>query len=150
MTKINSYSNNVNVNRVTRTITITKKFYKDACRYGTEEYAILQNVTSENPDCKIVIKTTKTGDRFKGLTYDFMEKYIKNHDEDGSVWSEYRALRGYTVIDGVELELDDSLSYGEIKAWFLGQFSEFDAFNASRKNIVAMAKMNRRSLKVVA
>lgn len=149
MTRTVNFANSIQYNHVNRTIELTKKFDKAASRFGTDEFFALQEAIKAAPEYRIIVKTSKTGDRFKGLTYDFMEKYIKNHDEDGSIWSEYRELRGYTVIDGVELELD-SLTYGEIKAWFLGKFSEFDAFNASRKNIVAMAKMNRRSLKVVA
>lgn len=149
MTKKINVEKNVRFNHVDCTIEITKQFDKAASRFASDEFYALQEARNAAPNYKVVVKATKSGDRYKGLTYDFMEKYIQKHDEDGSIWNEYKSLRGYITVDGEELELD-SLTYGEIKAWFLGKFSEFDAFNASRKNIVAMAKTTRRNLKIVA
>ena len=141
MTNKNEFSTAIHFNHKNRTIEITKAFDKASSMFGTEEFKALQDAVAFAPTYKVVVKNRKTGDANKGLTYEFMERYIKNHDDaDGSIWKEYRTLRGYDTIDGEEIEVDESKSYGEIKMWFLACFKEIGSFNAKRNEMLEAIK----------
>ena len=127
---------NVIINRKSATIELTKKFEKAAARYGSDEYEALQAARSDYPNYRVVVKATKkNGEHLKGLTFDFMEKYIRNHDEDGSIMKEYEDLRG-TSEEAIELEIG-SESYFIIKKWFLNKYPEIASFVAKRERLVA-------------
>ena len=71
----------IRINDNNRTIELTKKFATAASRYGTREYEELQDARRAYPKYKVVTKkASKKKDSFKGLTYDYMKEYIKNHD----------------------------------------------------------------------
>ena len=146
----NNFANAIHFNHKNRTIEITKKFDKASSRFGTDEFKALQEAVASAPQYRVVVKETKTRDAYKGLTFEFMEKYIKRHDEDGTKWAEYRENRGYVLIDGEELEMNESLTYGEIRTWFLAVYPEFEAFSNSRKNRIETAKKARLARKQVA
>ena len=85
------------INYSSRTILLTKKFAKAAEKFGSDEYKDFQEARRDNPTFKVVIVARKAADKkdsYKGLTYEYMEKYIKAHDEDGSIMEEYKMLRG--------------------------------------------------------
>jgi len=125
---------NISVNRKMRTLEITKKFDKASSRYGSDEYKELQNALAENPGFKVVVKssTSKKKETYKGLTFEYMEKYISTHDvEDGSIMAEYEMMRGTS-----EEALDacaESMSYHEIKAWFLDTYPAIAEFHKKRE-----------------
>ena len=115
-----SFENAVHINRSNRTIEVTKSFEKAASRFGTDEYQAMQQVRKDYPNFAIVVKTVRTkAERFKGLTYDFMEKYIKAHNAD--LLSEFYTLTGKDSNDDFAV----SASYGEVRQWFLNQFDTF-------------------------
>ena len=115
-----NFENAVRINRSNRTIEVTKSFDKAASRFGTDEYQAMQQVRKDYPTFTIVVKTVlTTADRFKGLTYDFMEKYIKAHNAD--LLSEFYTLTGKDSNDDFAV----SASYGEVRQWFLNQFDTF-------------------------
>ena len=103
----------------------TKKFANAASRYGTEEYNALQGARSDYPNFRVVLAkaNAKRKDSLKGLNYEFMESNIKNHDEDGSIMKVFNRNRG------LNSEIPSSLTYGEIKAWFLKQYPEIKNLN---------------------
>lgn len=139
----NDFSNAIHFNHKNHTIEITKKFDKASSMFGTEEFRALQEAVAYAPTYKVVVKTRKAVDAYKGLTLDFMEKYIRNHDAEGSIWREYRELRGYMTIDDEEIQISDSKSYGEIKMWFLDKYAEFENFNAKRNSTLETVKNTR-------
>lgn len=126
----------IRVDRKSRTIEVTKSFDKAASRFGSEEYKALQQVRKDYPDFTIVVKTVRTkADHFKGLTYDFMEKYITSHDDADKRLAEFNDLRGKSeeaLLFGAE-----ALSYGEIKAWFFKNYPEIEAFQRRRELALA-------------
>ena len=68
----------MNIDFVTNTITLTKAFHEAAKVFGSEEYTKLQLVVSDNPNMKVVVRTTRSGNRkcdYKGLTYEYMRKF---------------------------------------------------------------------------
>lgn len=92
---------NPTVRDTSRTIEVSKKFYTRASRFGSEEYKMLQEARRDNPGYKVVVAAPKTSKSskpsFKGLTYEYMEKYISKHDdENNSIMEAYMTLRGMT------------------------------------------------------
>ena len=127
----------IRINDNNRTIELTKKFATAASRYGTREYEDLQEARRAYPKYKVVTKkATKKKDSFKGLTYDYMREYIKNHDnEEKTIMTEFCALCGKDA-NGRKIEMAEATSYGEIKAWFLSQYSEFKEYRNNVKEIL--------------
>ena len=111
----------------------TKKFADAACRYGTEEYQALQGARSDYPNFRVVLAraNSKRKDSLKGLNYEFMESYIKNHDVDGNILKTFNKMRG------LDADSFSSLTYGEIKAWFLTQYPEIKNLNNNIKGDAA-------------
>ena len=123
-------TNSIVINDKNRTIEISKKFAAVAKHYNTTEYDALQAVRKDYPNYRVQIKTvTKKADHFKGLSFDFMEQYIKNHKEE--LLSDFFILSGKNE-KGEEQEFAAAATYGEIKKWFLKQFPEL---NIKRKTI---------------
>ena len=130
------------INFENNTIEMTKTEAKEAGKYNTEKYLELKAIRSEFPTFRIVTKTTsKKRDTYKGLTYDYMARYIKKHDDENeSVMKEFNVMRGY--VDGKKNEFVDCATYGEIKAWFLLKFPEIEAYN---KEVEELRKATRKA-----
>lgn len=96
----------------TKTLEVTKTFAKAASRYGSEAYMKLRSARNDFPDFKVVVRSTaaKKKDRFKGLTYAYMEKYIAAHDDEKeTAMKEFLDLRGQS--DEAKEALAESCSY---------------------------------------
>ena len=132
-----TFENSVRINRNSRTIEVSKSFDKAASRFGTREYEAMQQVRKDYPSFTVVVKTVRNkADHFKGLTYDFMEKYITSHDDDAkSIMKAFKDLRGQS--DEAKLFGAEALSYGEIKAWFFKTYPEIEAFQKRRESALA-------------
>ncbi|MBR1457382.1 MAG: hypothetical protein IJ594_09545 [Oscillospiraceae bacterium] len=111
----------ININFENKTIEMTKAFANKARRYGSEEYKEMLSACQAFPTYKLITKTPtkKSATAMKGLTYDFMEKYIKVHNAD--LLPEFYTLTGKDSAD----EFAVSASYGEVRQWFLNQFDTF-------------------------
>lgn len=128
-----------------KVIEMNKTEAKAAGRFNSEQFLELSALRAAYPDFRIVIKATKSKDNMSGLTVNYMEKYISNHDdEDGTIMSEFRTLRGLDE-NGNKSELADSVSYGELKMWFLSVYPEAERFEVSE--ILAKAKAVREAQK---
>ena len=115
---------NIRINDKNNTIEITKKFASAAKRFGTDEYNDLQAVRKDYPKYRVEIKTSsKKADCFKGLTFGYMEKYIRTHNDE--LLEDFFLLCGKDE-NGEEQEMAVKASYGKIKKWFLAQFPEMD------------------------
>ena len=128
---------NLTINNKARTIEMTKKFEKAASRFGSDEYKMLQEARKDYPTYKVAVKTstTKSKESFKGLTYEYMKKYIAAHDENKSIMAEFEMLRA--ISDEAEASLAEASSYGEIKKWFFEKFPEIKAFHEKRAKTLA-------------
>lgn len=123
-------TNSIVINDKNSTIEITKKFAAAAKIFGSQEYEMLQTARSHYPNYYVKVRSAaRKADHFKGLTFDYMEKYIKNHKEE--LLSDFYTLCGKTD-KGEEQEFAATATYGEIKKWFLNQFPEL---NIKRKSI---------------
>ena len=113
---------NINIIFETREIEISKRFSNKAKRFGSDEYNTLLEAKRDNPTFEVKVKTTsrvnKRRDYFKGLTYEYMESYIKAHDtKRGSKYKEFITLlpsraSDYSKEDSV---VKKDKSYAEVK-----------------------------------
>ena len=130
----------IQINHKNSTIEMTKKFYTESCKFGTEEYKMLQEARRDYPGFKTAIAQPKKNSKaqnesYKGLDYKYMEKYIAAHDdEDGSVMAEYKMLRGQDE-ESKEIGIE-SLSYQEMKAWFLDKFPAIREYHEKREKLL--------------
>jgi len=124
------------INEKKHTIELTKKDYDKACRFGTQEYYDLQEVRKAYPNYKVVKVTHKASkSAYKGLTYSYMEKYIKAHDDEKqSIMAEYLTMRGET--DEADEALATSANYQQMKNWFLEKFPAVAAFHDKRAELI--------------
>ena len=104
---------NITMNFKKNAIEITKAFEKKASIYGSAEYRELIDAKKEFPNFRIVVKTTKSNNSFKGMDYDFMREYISKHEDAEKITEELNKL------------IDMKLSYGEIKQWFIEIYPVF-------------------------
>lgn len=129
------------INYTSMTIEMTKAEAKNAGKVGTEAFKEMLSLMQQFPNYKIQVITraaTKKTCDYKGLTFDYMEKYIASHDdENNSIMAEYQALRGKS--DEAKEVLADSCSYKEIKAWFLAKFPAIEKFHTMRQNLLSVA-----------
>ena len=126
------------------TIEITKTFAQKAARVGSPEYFELLEVRHNFPKFKVVVNQPKSKDSFKGLTYEYMNKYILAHDDEkGSIMAIFHELRGNVVSDDEELQVE-SLTYGEIKMWFLDTYPEIKNFHESRADRIQAIKEKQK------
>lgn len=126
----------IRINDTKRTIEVTKAFYKEASKFGTREYRELQEVRRDYPNFKVVInKTANKSNGFKGLTLEYMENYIKDHDTDSEIMSEFNILCGKDQ-KGNKVEFAEPASYGEIKKWFLETYPQIKEYHKKLENIL--------------
>ena len=129
------------INYITMTIEMTKAESKAAGKVGTAEFKNMLGLMQQFPNYKIQVATraaTKKACDYKGLTYDYMEKYIQVHDNEGqTIKAEYDALRGNTA-EAIDA-LAESCSYQEIKKWFLNKFPEIEKFHTMRQKLLGAA-----------
>lgn len=127
------------------TIEMTKSESKAAGKVGTTEYEMLKELRTQNPTFRIVIKATKSRDNMKGLTVSYVKKYIEMHDnEEKANMTTFNSLRGLDV-DGNETVLARSVTYGELKMWFLDTYPEVEKINQDINKILAQAKKSRET-----
>lgn len=127
------------INARSHSIEMTKKFAKAAAKFGSDEYNQLQEARKDYPNYKVVTVSRKTSTKkesYKGLTYSYMESYIKAHDdEEKSIMAKYMMLRGLS--QEAQEVLAEPCSYMEIKEWFLNQFPAIAEFHKKREALLA-------------
>lgn len=110
-----------------KNIYISNPFANAAKKLTSEEYKLLRQVQTDHPDYTIVkreIKKNPNKESYCGLTYEYMDKYIASHDENGDVSKVYKELR-------LRAECH-SIRYAHIKKWFLGIYPEIDDFSGNK------------------
>ncbi len=129
---------NITINERNNTLVITKKFEKAASKYGSPEYKELKEAKADFPNFRVVTRTTKKKEEtYKGLTYKYMESYIKDHDVNGKIMDEFKVRTGQTK------ESLNKRSYFEVKKWFIEIYPEFATFHEDRKAVADEIKTLR-------
>ena len=129
------------INFASKTIEMTKAESKAAGKFGTDAYKDLIAALQQFPNYKIQVATraaTKKSCDYKGLTYDYMKKYIQAHDdEQKNIMAEFEMLRGES--NEAKNALAESCSYQEIKEWFLNKFPAIKQFHEMRSKMLTAA-----------
>ena len=86
------------------------------------------------PTYTVEIKApAKRKNEYKGLTYDYMKSYIKEHDDgDGKKMEQFLSLIGQDK-DG-KIEDTEVAGYLDVKDWFLKQFPEIKKAKETRRD----------------
>ena len=131
----------ITISARTHSLVLTKSFAAKAAIFGTDEYKMLQEARRDYPGYKVTVGKSKTKEQknaFAGLDYDYMEKYIKAHDnEEKAIMAEYMMLRGKSE-DALEIQAG-SASFLEIRAWFLKTFPAIEEFYTKRAALLGKA-----------
>ena len=125
---------------MTKKIEMSKTEAKAAGKINSEKFNELHTLRTMYPTFEIVIKASaakkSTKENYKGLTYEYMEKYIAAHDDEKkSIMAEYEMMRGTS--EEAKEALADSASYKEIKEWFLKKFPAIAEFHKKRETALA-------------
>ena len=94
----------------------------------SDEYALLQKVKMENEGFRVQtrqIKTNPKKDTYKGLTYEYMKKYIKLHETKEEAEKVITDLEDQILISKCH---GQRLRYPTIKKWFLAKYPEVAKF----------------------
>lgn len=122
-TTINTTDVRVNYNN--KTIVITKKFSKKIENPISKEFEEFMNLRERLADFEVIVKTSSKRtkkDSLKGLNYEFMKQYIARHDDENETVMKEFKKRAVKDEDNIA-----TLSYGEVKKWFLEQYPEICA-----------------------
>ena len=109
------------------TIEINKVFAKMAENPFSEEYAALQNLRKDYPIYKVrtrEINKNPNKESWKGLTYAYMEDYIRTHSDKASM-DEFNEKRLISKCHS------KAFRYPVIKKWFLEKFPEVANFGVT-------------------
>ena len=123
--------NAITINTKAHTIELSNTFAKAASLFGSEEYRQLQEARRDYPNYRVITVKQKGAGKaeFAKLSFDFMDKYIDNHDVSDDLKAEYRSLRGLDE-NGVAVD------FQIVKDWFLNAFPEFEKFHNDRKALL--------------
>lgn len=121
---------NITLNHKNGTIELTKAFYNASCKFGTDEYKMLQEARHDYPKYKVVTvkpKAKNTRDCYKGLDLGFIEMYIEKHDDE-----EHKIMATFKMLcakDDESKAMDlKAESFLKIRAWFLEKYPEVEKF----------------------
>ena len=116
------------VKHADRAIVMNTTFAKMSEDTRSDEYALLQKVKMDNPGfsvCRRQIKSNPKKDTYKGLTYEYMKKYIKLHETKEEAEKVIAYLEDQILISKCHSQ---RLRYPTIKKWFLAKYPEVAKF----------------------
>ena len=121
------------INYTNNTIEMRKSEAKKASVIGSEEYKALLGAKSDFPSysIKIVSRESKKSDHIRGLTYEYMEAFIKREGTPEQL------ERFHELCNGAFQLGDTRIRYGSIRKWFLEEFPQIMAFKDKVNAILA-------------
>ena len=131
-------------------IEMNKTFAKMVENPFSEEYAFLQKIRQDYPQYKVRVREIKKNpmkETYAGLTYQYMEDYIRSHKSE--LLEIFYELRGLDK-DGKKVGMAAAATYGEIKMWFLTQFSEIEKMGEKVNKIIEETRKAREAMKAAA
>jgi len=127
---------NIKINLETKEIIVAKGFYKKASVYGSPEYYVLQNCRKDYPDFTSTVRSIKKAEgkeTYKGLSYEYMENYIKSHANADKNMAEYKEL--------ILLSKCHKIRYAVIKNWFLDAYPEVKQYGVKTEEQPTVIQM---------
>jgi len=105
-------------------IIMDRTFQKKQSNTKSKEFKHLQSVRKDFPDYSIVVKRiarNPSKESYKGLTYEYMERYIMAHSNANEQIAKFMELRFNSECH--------SIRYPTIKKWFLKEYPEIAEFH---------------------
>lgn len=115
--------NTLKINHENRTLVMDRTFAKAASFVGSNEYNLLQDARRDYPSYQVTLRSIKKKEdkeSYRGLTYKYMEDYIRSHANAAANMAEYHQQR--------LLAECHSIRYPNIKKWFLAMYPEVVQF----------------------
>ena len=114
------------INYAHGTIELTKAEASKARTYNSKVYNEIMAIRKDYPSFNIVVvENKKNSSIFKGMGNEYMESYIKSHDENGEIMAEFVKLR------------NDHTAYGAMKKWFFEKYPQFKDFTTRAEWVLA-------------
>ena len=120
--------NTLKIDFVNGRIVMDRTFARKCANTRSDEYAQLQRVRMDYPKYEVSIRQIRKNtqkETYAGLTYGYMEKYIRLHEEGEQleeVMAEYEELRLVAECHS------KGHRYPTIKKWFLTKYPEVSVF----------------------
>ena len=111
--------NVLKINHENTTIVMDRTFAKKSTVVGSIEYYKLQMARRDYPEYRVVrreIKKNPNKESYRGLTYEYMERYILTHPKKEMMLKKYKEM--------LLLSECHSIRYPQIKKWFLESYPE--------------------------
>ena len=121
------------INYTNNTIEMSKNEAKKASVIGSNEYKALLRAKRDFPSyyIKIVSRESKKSDYIRGLTYGYMENFIKREGTPEQL------ERFHELCNGAFQLGDTRMRYGSVRKWFLEEFPQIMAFKDKINAILA-------------
>ena len=116
------------IDHINGRLIMDRTFAKNAENTRSEEYRHLQSVRQDYPTYIVIRKQIKKApqkENYRGLTYEFMETYVKNHEPEDTREAVSNELKHM-----IEISKCHSIRYPTIKKWFLAKYPEVAGFGA--------------------
>ena len=97
----------------TMTLTVSKKFFKQASIPFTEEYQIIKTILADYPNCKVVTKQQHNHCKYSNPTYEMMIACIQMHPNANELMDEFMRVRNFAHIS--------RKGYNFVRSWFFEQ-----------------------------
>ena len=107
--------NTLKINHENRTLVMDRTFAKAASFVGSNEYNLLQDARRDYPSYQVTLRSIKKKEdkeSYRGLTYKYMEDYIRSHANAAANMAEYHQQRLF-------------------KKWFLAMYPEVAQFGVT-------------------
>lgn len=119
-------TNYLKINHQNRVLVMDRTFAKAASFVGSNEYNLLQEARRDYPSYQVILRSIKKKEdkeSYRGLTYKYMEDYIRSHANAAANMAEYHQQR--------LLAECHSIRYPNIKKWFLAMYPEVAQFGVT-------------------
>ncbi len=100
-------------------IILSAGFAKKSRFPDTDEYNRLKAIREDFPDFAVSLRTInkpKSKETYKGLTYEYIENYIRSHENSEKMFAEYQNLKDIIACHNSH--------YPKVKKWFLNNYPE--------------------------
>lgn len=116
------------VDTATRRIIMDRTFAKWYRDTMSDEYTHLQRIRADYPNFAVVrrrIKKNTRQEHYAGLTYAYMEDYIRSHE---STEAAHVVLKEFEELKVISKCHSRSRRYAPIKRWFLNRYPDIEKF----------------------
>lgn len=129
-------ANNYTVDIMSKTIILTKAFYKRATsNIKNPEYKELKSIIADYPEYEIQLREIKkkTGKKtYRNLTYENMERYIRANEKNPDIV----LARFHNIKESSHIQ---NSRYAYVKKWFLEQYPDYTEVTAEQETVTTIA-----------